>query len=197
MVTLVSVPVTFNTILNSSIEMRRSLELGNFMCFSKLVANVLEWFGPASNGVELLKTIQALTSQAWFHGAVTKQQAEQYLQKDHHPGSFLVRFSTSSPGCFTISALSKTKQITHFKVTRNVAGGPFVFGQNTYPTLDSIIQQSKNLPTSVFIRKAVDYPSMFQVVLAAHKQVITHKISTESIYGLADDDTKEAEKKKK
>jgi len=54
-------------------------------------------------------------------------------------------------------------------VSRKVPGGPFQLGTNTYPSLENIVQSAKSLPATVFIRKPVDSPSMFSVVLAAQK----------------------------
>ena len=51
----------------------------------------------------------------WFHGAVSKIEANQKLAK-YEPGNFFVRLSSTIPGCFTISYVNEDKAIRHHRI---------------------------------------------------------------------------------
>lgn len=68
---------------------------------------VLDWFGPFSSTAnkdcaDFLRRVCFVTSQPWFHGNVDQRRAE-VLLSETPPASFLVRYSNSSRGSFTIS----------------------------------------------------------------------------------------------
>ena len=90
----------------------------DLMCKDQVVniekwASVCSWFGPVStpdDGCNLLNSLQKTLKQRWFHGDITQEEAEDRLL-NQPKGTFLVRFSSSSPGCFTISHINKSKQL--------------------------------------------------------------------------------------
>ncbi|XP_040292543.1 breast cancer anti-estrogen resistance protein 3 homolog [Bufo bufo] len=61
---------------------------------------------------ELKLSSEDLRSHAWYHGPLSRQEAERLLQKD---GDFLIRDSLSSPGDYVLSCVSST-QVLHFKI---------------------------------------------------------------------------------
>jgi len=131
-------------------------------------SNVLEWFGPVGKGVELIDKICSLGKETWFHGGISQEQAETLLNKNHKEGAFLVRFSTSSPGCFTISCITKDKLINHLKISRKGSGGPFIIGQNSYPSLEFLIKKGA-LPKPLYCKHAVE-GSIFQTLAAGYSK---------------------------
>jgi hypothetical protein len=65
---------------------------------------------------KILQRITSLLKEKWFHGPITKEEAVKILQGQKY-GTFLVRFSSTEPGCFAISVTRKDKQVTHFRVS--------------------------------------------------------------------------------
>ncbi|KAG8542554.1 hypothetical protein GDO81_026511 [Engystomops pustulosus] len=61
---------------------------------------------------ELKLSSEDLRSHAWYHGPLSRQEAERLLQTD---GDFLIRDSLSSPGDYVLSCVC-SKQVLHFKV---------------------------------------------------------------------------------
>ncbi|XP_077109235.1 breast cancer anti-estrogen resistance protein 3 homolog [Ranitomeya variabilis] len=61
---------------------------------------------------ELKLSSEDLRSHAWYHGPLSRQEAERLLQTD---GDFLIRDSLSSPGDYVLSCVS-SRQVLHFKI---------------------------------------------------------------------------------
>ncbi|XP_069607069.1 breast cancer anti-estrogen resistance protein 3 homolog [Ranitomeya imitator] len=61
---------------------------------------------------ELKLSSDDLRSHAWYHGPLSRQEAEGLLQTD---GDFLIRDSLSSPGDYVLSCVS-SRQVLHFKI---------------------------------------------------------------------------------
>jgi len=107
--------------------------------------DILNWFGPLvenQKGVVLMDKIRILIKEPWFHGDLSTPQSEILLA--HKPaGSFLVRFSTSSPGAYTISRVSHTNNsISHHRIT-NQPGSGFIWNNKAYPTLIDLMRDAK------------------------------------------------------
>ncbi|KAM5135446.1 breast cancer anti-estrogen resistance protein 3 homolog [Mantella aurantiaca] len=62
---------------------------------------------------ELKLSSEDLRSHAWYHGPLSRQEAEKLLQKD---GDFLIRDSLSSPGDYVLSCISQAMLVLHFKI---------------------------------------------------------------------------------
>eukprot|EP01095_Lingulamoeba_sp_RSL-Kostka_P012223 TRINITY_DN479_c0_g1_i2.p1 TRINITY_DN479_c0_g1~~TRINITY_DN479_c0_g1_i2.p1 ORF type:complete len:455 (-),score=155.91 TRINITY_DN479_c0_g1_i2:272-1636(-) len=106
--------------------------------------SVCAWFGPLSESNDprsLLRRMENILKQKWFHGDITTVEAEDRLTSQNK-GTFLIRFSTSSPGCFTISHINKQKQLTHQRVTHVPSKG-FYFWDNCYPDLKTLIRDQR------------------------------------------------------
>ncbi|XP_068120116.1 breast cancer anti-estrogen resistance protein 3 homolog [Hyperolius riggenbachi] len=61
---------------------------------------------------ELKLSSEDLRSHAWYHGPLSRQEAEKLL---HGDGDFLIRDSLSSPGDYVLSCVS-SRQVLHFKI---------------------------------------------------------------------------------
>mmetsp|Transcript_16243 Transcript_16243/g.45845 ORF Transcript_16243/g.45845 Transcript_16243/m.45845 type:complete len:598 (+) Transcript_16243:252-2045(+) len=106
--------------------------------------HVCEWFGPL-HGVRkgrwsFMERIKNLLSRSWFHGFLSTREAESALAS-RLPGTFLIRFSTTSPGCFTISKVSQAAngkpEITHQRIVRSPDRG-FVVGGERFESLRDV-----------------------------------------------------------
>jgi serine/threonine protein kinase len=76
---------------------------------------IIAWFGPLDTWTTFLERVRQALQQSWFHGAIEKQEAESLLSGQPE-GAFLVRLSTSQPGCFTISKVSRSLKIQHQRI---------------------------------------------------------------------------------
>lgn len=86
------------------------------------LGKVLHWLGPLKNTAEstFFNRLADLLSQLWFHGAVGTGEAERLL-KGREEGTYLVRFSTTNPGCYTISKVKKGGAPVHQRVEHKVS----------------------------------------------------------------------------
>jgi len=105
---------------------------------------VLSWFGPLVDlhyGVIILDKIRLMLIKKWFHGNITTKDAEICLLSKG-PGAYLVRFSTSAPGTYTLSKVSRDGSINHQRIVyQQLPNGQTGFSINNkmYPTLDALI----------------------------------------------------------
>jgi len=83
--------------------------------FGKLVA----WFGPLEP--PMLDRIRSLLQQPWFHGHIEKADAESKLTGQAR-GAYLVRLSSTAPGCFTISKVGH-HGISHQRIDYSAGKG--------------------------------------------------------------------------
>eukprot|EP01104_Vermistella_antarctica_P008500 TRINITY_DN212_c0_g1_i1.p1 TRINITY_DN212_c0_g1~~TRINITY_DN212_c0_g1_i1.p1 ORF type:complete len:524 (+),score=140.72 TRINITY_DN212_c0_g1_i1:197-1768(+) len=74
---------------------------------------ILDWFGPMDEN--LLYRIENTLRQGFFHGAISKEEAESRLYKQNK-GKFLIRLSTTNSGQFTISKVTKNEKINHQRI---------------------------------------------------------------------------------
>jgi hypothetical protein len=97
---------------------------------------VLEWVGPCDAG--MLDKVFELVTKKWFHGEIGAQEAQSKLSEC--PGStFLVRFSATQAGSYTISQVSEDcKSITHQRL-QHVPGKGYIFQNKSYPTMGHLI----------------------------------------------------------
>jgi len=127
---------------------------------------IIDWFGPLENKVSsggdtIFDRIRKLLMKAWFHGDISTAEAQ--IRLSGLPGgTFLVRFSSTQPGCYTISSLTQSNtSIKHQRVSF-VAGKGFNFNGQWFNSLEDIIRDSNNLfipcPGSKFQSLFVDQP---------------------------------------
>jgi len=120
----------------------------NFVVFSEKFGNIVNWFGPLQlkpfpNNVSILDKIRTLLAESWFHGDISTPESE--LRLGGKPeGTFLVRFSTSSAGCYTVSKVSTgpdgKPSIKHQKIQHRPASGQFEINGRAYPSLIDLIR---------------------------------------------------------
>lgn len=98
---------------------------------------VLAWFGSLkADGIGILDKIRNLMSFGWFHGDIPMQESESRLANKPE-GTFLVRFSTSEMGVFTISKVSASG-ISHQRIQR-IQGQYAVNNKKGYNSLPELI----------------------------------------------------------
>jgi len=85
-----------------------------------MLGKLLAWFGPS--GPTMLERLESLLRQPWFHGMIEKTEAEGKLS-GQPKGSYLVRLSSTSPGCFTISKVGKNDGISHQRIDYHAGKG--------------------------------------------------------------------------
>jgi len=99
----------------------------------------LEWFGPMTD-ITILDRVIDLLKNGWFHGEISSPNAEKLLLKANKKGHFLVRFSSSDPGCYAISVMSKTGKLKHFRVYHK-PGLDYLIGNIECKSLEEIIEK--------------------------------------------------------
>uniref|UniRef100_A0A182UAP0 protein-tyrosine-phosphatase n=1 Tax=Anopheles melas TaxID=34690 RepID=A0A182UAP0_9DIPT len=81
---------------------------------------------------------QSSARRQWFHRSVSGVEAETMLLERGFDGSFLARYSSSSPGAFTLS-VRRGQEVTHIKIQNN---GDFfdLYGGEKFATLSELVQ---------------------------------------------------------
>jgi len=86
--------------------------------------NLLENFGPvtftrerksATETVTIFDRMYRTCKHQWFHGDISKTEAERLL-RPQRAGTYLVRLSSTVSGCFTISRVTRSKGIHHHRI---------------------------------------------------------------------------------
>jgi len=117
----------------------------------------LSWFSPltlpsdlyettdesndTANGYDI-KMIREICSPLWFHGFLGSQDAHRML-KGTQSGTFLMRFSTTNPGSYALSA-SYSNNVGHWRIICEKKDGQpstFRIDNRTYRSLANIIEQ--------------------------------------------------------
>lgn len=81
----------------------------------------------------------------WFHGDISAEESQTLLHTSP-PGGYLVRFSSTHPGNFTISSLTtKDNSLVHQRVTYVPEKRAFIFNGNEFKTLDDVIRSCDDL----------------------------------------------------
>jgi len=117
---------------------------------------ILQYLGPLTprpylpDGINILQRTRQLLVEPWFHGNISTHESESNLISKP-AGTFLVRFSTSSPGCYTISKVSlNDNSIKHQKI-QHKSGAGFEINGKTYKSLQELVKtesQDLNLYTA-------------------------------------------------
>ena len=103
-------------------------------------SDFLRWFGPLDE--RMMKRVTSLLKHEWFHGDIGAEEAQRRLTRAKKKGTFLVRFSTGSPGNFALSVLT-SKGIQHLRVKQVLGQGYKVSGGTLYPTLQDLVKKTK------------------------------------------------------
>ncbi|XP_042853141.1 tyrosine-protein phosphatase non-receptor type 11-like isoform X2 [Panthera tigris] len=93
------------------------------------------------------------TSERWYHGHLSGQEAEQLLMEKGRPGTFLVRESRSKPGDFVLSVLTqpldkadRRPRVTHIMIRFQPDGTYDVGGGERFDTLRDLVECHKKSP---------------------------------------------------
>lgn len=86
------------------------------------------WYKAEQDGKDGLipKNYIQMKDHQWYHGRITRANAEEILTKQPHNGAFLIRESESTPGDFSLS-VKFGDGVQHFKVLRDGAGKYFLW----------------------------------------------------------------------
>jgi len=108
---------------------------------------ILEWFGPFKHerGHEtMLDRMRSSCTLPYFHGDVETKAAERLLS-GKPVGTFLIRFSTSSPGGYAITRVGKDGSIKNVKIMRR-EGHQFCLTEKgrAYPALEALVVELKD-----------------------------------------------------
>lgn len=126
---------------------------------------LLGWFGPLDKDIVL--RIRETLSKVWFHGMISSQDAQMRLGGLPN-GSYLVRLSTTTPGAYTISSLSRRDgTLRHQRVNYEFGEGgepQLRYSQAVYPTLDAVIAATGYYPPAPGAK--------FQALFAAEPNLI-------------------------
>jgi len=104
---------------------------------------ILQFFGPitipaTANGLTFLDEITKIFRQPWFHGDTDSQRAQELLS-GKPSGTFMIRFSNSVQGWYTISQI-EGKVIQHQRISHQPAE-PYVIEDASYGTIYDLISQ--------------------------------------------------------
>jgi len=111
--------------------------------------SVLMWFGPikqsAPRGESFLDDIRAILTYPWFHGDIDAAEAGRRL-RGMPEGTFLIRFSLTVPGSYTISRVvdSAKDKVANSRIKFVPGKGFSVEEGKFYETLTSLIHSLKN-----------------------------------------------------
>eukprot|EP01129_Flabellula_baltica_P016605 TRINITY_DN896_c0_g2_i1.p1 TRINITY_DN896_c0_g2~~TRINITY_DN896_c0_g2_i1.p1 ORF type:complete len:462 (+),score=107.21 TRINITY_DN896_c0_g2_i1:181-1566(+) len=102
------------------------------------------WFGPIRDPEvtpwteNILEYTREILSRPWFHGDLSQRESQVNLSNTPG-GTFLIRFSTSQPGNFTISEMTPERRVKHKRIDHTPGHG-FTFNGNHYPSLDLLLE---------------------------------------------------------
>jgi len=103
---------------------------------------VVSWFG--SLQTNFLNMIHSVVFSPWFHGDISAQVSEGLLQSCA-PGTFLIRLSLSNFGGYTLSYVSPSKQVNHYRFFYNLEKNVFVILETEYPTIATLLQEKHKI----------------------------------------------------
>jgi len=123
---------------------------------------MLDWFGPLEHN--LLERVYQLVKQDYFWGFLSTSDADKTL--DRKAGTYLVRFSNSERGVYTLSVITKDLKIANLRILFNVANGKFVLGPKEYETLGHIIQGKQIKTYNVSLKKSCQHDRPYSILFA-------------------------------
>eukprot|EP01117_Protostelium_nocturnum_P008583 TRINITY_DN3082_c0_g1_i1.p1 TRINITY_DN3082_c0_g1~~TRINITY_DN3082_c0_g1_i1.p1 ORF type:complete len:376 (+),score=93.90 TRINITY_DN3082_c0_g1_i1:158-1129(+) len=121
---------------------------------------MLDWFGPLENN--LIVRVTHLLQQEYFWGFLSTTDADKILDKKY--GTYLVRFSNSERGVYTLSVITKDLKIANLRILYNVSTGKFVLGPKEYESLQAIIDGKQIKTYNVSLKKACQHDRPFTIL---------------------------------
>ena len=126
-------------------------------------SNFLKWFGPLDEA--MLMRLVKLLQQTWFHGDIGAAEAERRLSRTNR-GTFLLRFSSGSPGNFSLSL--RTKEGTkHLRITSHAKG--YQVAGKVHSSLNELVKKTKELKHSC---KGSKYAFVFSPCVSSGYMVV-------------------------
>jgi len=120
------------------------LEQADEVVHIEKLGKILDWFGPicdpTTRSITMLDKITSLLRKNWFFGDLGTKEAESKLTSEPF-GTFLVRFSSSHAGCYTISKVAK-QSITHQRIIHTPGHG-FYINSKRYHSLEEMIMMAE------------------------------------------------------
>jgi len=115
----------------------------------EVFGEVLAWFGPLEipepfvqpKNLPLLQKIRELCSKAYFFGNISTQEASNHLA-NQPIGTFLVRFSSSQPGSYTLSRVDHDSNIAHTRIPKEK--GMFIADGKKYDSVMSLVKDMRS-----------------------------------------------------
>eukprot|EP01088_Endostelium_zonatum_P001123 TRINITY_DN1140_c0_g1_i2.p1 TRINITY_DN1140_c0_g1~~TRINITY_DN1140_c0_g1_i2.p1 ORF type:complete len:342 (-),score=76.17 TRINITY_DN1140_c0_g1_i2:174-1199(-) len=110
----------------------------------------LAYFGKIKNGNDVLDNCERVAKKPWFFGSLSMKEVESFLL-GKKKGTFLVRFSASNAGSYTVSVIDKKNKVKHIRIGRG-EGGKYGFEGNWCSSLEEFINvtsKSKENPLEV------------------------------------------------
>jgi len=123
---------------------------------------MLDWFGPLEHN--LLERVYQLVKQDYFWGFLSTSDADKTL--DRKAGTYLVRFSNSERGVYTLSVITKDLKIANLRILYNVANGRFVLGPKEYESLSHIIGGKQIKTYNVSLKKPCQHDRPYSILFA-------------------------------
>jgi len=93
-------------------------------------------FGPIGNGLEFLSNIDRVAKNAYFHGDLSRAEAETRL-RGQESGTFLLRMSASTAGSFILSIVQDQGRFAHVRVLKT--NGSYQFDGRSFDSLDALV----------------------------------------------------------
>jgi serine/threonine protein kinase len=102
----------------------------------------LLWFGSMditedNKPNKMIENIRSICGEKWFFGDITTQESVEELS-GRPGGTFLVRFSESVAGYYTLSQVSEARKVLHQRIKHN-PGGPYIFEGSSYQSLSELV----------------------------------------------------------
>ncbi|XP_065225779.1 uncharacterized protein DDB_G0283357 [Planococcus citri] len=104
-----------------------------------------------------------LERQGWYHGAITRMEAENEL-RNREEGSYLVRNSESAKNDYSLS-LKSAKGFMHMRIQKSSETNKFILGQFSSP-FDSIPQMIKHYSSNQLPIRGAEHMCLLQPVIA-------------------------------
>jgi len=152
------------------LEMKELTEGSDFVKIDQL-GFVLQYFGPLIDGngqvITFLTRLYETVSQDWFFGTL-EQGPACLLLSNYDKGAYLVRYSTSNPGYFTISVRSKNSgnadsDMIHYRIVHEPYTESYTIQGRQYTSLPQLVRSEADrlllhtaVPTSPYALLRLD-----------------------------------------
>jgi hypothetical protein len=113
-------------------------------------------FGPPAKAVS---EAEELLNQSWFHGYLSGEESKTLLS-NQRPGTFLVRFSKSRPGAYSIDGVPSPGNVLMTLVNRT-ANNSFQLDGVEYDTIAQLVEANRHKLLTPYCHKLMGHPAFF------------------------------------